>query len=97
MAELLFIPGSLREQSASKALTQALVSRLSGACGTSIAEIGHLPHFNSDIPPDGAIEVFLKKIADADGVVIVTPECPGRSEKRNRLGVPPCHELGLQR
>jgi chromate reductase, NAD(P)H dehydrogenase (quinone) len=74
MVELLFIPGSLREQSTSKALTLALISRLSGACGTSIAEIGRLPHFNSDIPPDGEIEAFLKKIADADGVVIVTPE-----------------------
>lgn len=74
MAELLFIPGSLRSQSASKALTTALIHRLGGTCETSVADIGRLPHFNSDIPPDAEIEAFVKKISDADGVVIVTPE-----------------------
>lgn len=74
MAKLLFIPGSLRNQSASKALTQALMHRLGGTCETSIAEIGRLPHFNADIRPDAEIEAFLTKISDADGVVIVTPE-----------------------
>jgi len=49
MAKLLFIPGSLRNQSASKALTRALMHRLGGTCETSIAEIGRLPHFNADI------------------------------------------------
>ena len=74
MPKLLFIPGSLRNQSASKALAEALINRLDGTCETSIAKIGRLPHFNSDVPPKGEIEAFLKKIADADGLVIVTPE-----------------------
>lgn len=74
MKNVLFIYGSLREQSSSKALTLALADRLGGQCNVTIAQIGELPHFNSDIERNGAVTTFVDQIAAADGIVIVTPE-----------------------
>ncbi|GAA6206816.1 NADPH-dependent FMN reductase [Cognatishimia sp. WU-CL00825] len=74
MTNILFIYGSLRKQSSSKALTKALAERLGGQCHVTIAQIGDFPHFNSDVKPNSAVSTFIDQIAAADGVVIVTPE-----------------------
>lgn len=74
MSNLLFICGSLREQSSSKVLANTLIEKLNNVCDTSSADIGCLPHFNSDIVGDTNVTRFSKQIAAADGVVIVSPE-----------------------
>lgn len=74
MAKLLFVPGSLRAASASRATVRALVARLDGKAETAVAEIGTLPHYNADVTGDPAVAAFVEAVAGADGVVFVTPE-----------------------
>jgi chromate reductase len=74
MARLLFIPGSLRAASSSRALVRALMARLDGKAEVSVADTGALPHYNADVTGDPAVEAFVASVRDADGVVFVTPE-----------------------
>ncbi|GAB5464016.1 NADPH-dependent FMN reductase [Hoeflea alexandrii] len=74
MTQLLFIPGSLREASSSRATVRALVNRLDQDVTCRVADPGRLPHYNADIGHDPAVESFLAEVAAADGVVFVTPE-----------------------
>lgn len=74
MTQLLFIPGSLREASSSRATVRALVRRLEPGVACHVADPGLLPHYNADISQDPAVESFLAQVAAADGVVFVTPE-----------------------
>ena len=74
MTQLLFIPGSLREASSSRATVRALVGRLESGITSHVADPGLLPHYNADIGQDPAVESFLAEVASADGVVFVTPE-----------------------
>ncbi|MCZ4291291.1 NADPH-dependent FMN reductase [Hoeflea alexandrii] len=74
MTQLLFIPGSLREASSSRATVRALVSRLEAGVTCQVADPGLLPHYNADLDKDPAVERFLADVAAADGVVFVTPE-----------------------
>jgi len=74
MTQILFIPGSLRAASASKATTRALVQRMEGKAETVVADIGTLPHYNADVTGDPAVAAFVASVAAADLVVFVTPE-----------------------
>ena len=74
MTQLLFIPGSLREASSSRATVRALAGRLEPSITCRVADPGLLPHYNADVSHDPAVESFLAEVAAADGVVFVTPE-----------------------
>ena len=74
MTQLLFIPGSLREASSSRATVRALVKRMDSGITCHVADPGLLPHYNADVGNDLAVESFLAEVAAADGVVFVTPE-----------------------
>lgn len=74
MKNLLFIPGSLRAASASKATMRALQDRVQGDAETSVADIGLLPHYNADLVDDPAVAAWIAQIAAADGLVFITPE-----------------------
>jgi len=74
MTELLFIPGSLRAASSSRATVRALAKRLEPDVVCHVADPGLLPHYNSDVTGDPAVERFLADMASADGIVFVTPE-----------------------
>ena len=74
MPRLLFVPGSLRAASSSRALTRTLAKRLSDLAEIEIAEPGHLPHYNADITDDPEVEAFKEQVHSADGLVFVTPE-----------------------
>ncbi len=72
------IAGSLRQRSLSKALLRAMGELAPEGLRIVGTDIGVLPHYDQDLDQDGerpeAVEVFKKTIAEADGVLIVTPE-----------------------
>ncbi|WP_417408754.1 NADPH-dependent FMN reductase [Hoeflea sp.] len=74
MTQVLFIPGSLRQASSSRATVRALVKCLEPEITCRVADPGLLPHYNADIGNDPAVEEFIVEVAAADGVVFVTPE-----------------------
>lgn len=74
MTKLLFIPGSLREASSSRATVRALTARLGSEVETSVADIGKLPHYNADLQDDPEVNDFIARVRNADGLVFVTPE-----------------------
>jgi chromate reductase len=71
---LLFIPGSLRAASSAKATMRALIDRLGDRAEVTVADPGLLPHYNADVTDSPAVAAFLAQVAEADGVVFVTPE-----------------------
>ncbi|MCL4162645.1 UNVERIFIED_CONTAM: hypothetical protein GTU68_024412 [Idotea baltica] len=74
MTQLLFIPGSLRQASSSRATIRSLADSLNGDCTSVVADPGLLPHFNSDVVDDAHVDAFRADVEAADGVVFVTPE-----------------------
>ena len=74
MKRLLFIPGSLREASSSRALVRALAERLETKVEVSVENPGALPHYNADLHDDPSVNAFVASVRNADGVVFVTPE-----------------------
>jgi chromate reductase len=78
MKNLLFIAGSLRAASASKATMRSLQERLGAIAHCRTAEIGHLPLYNADLSDDpgvaACVAAFVASVQAADGVVFVTPE-----------------------
>lgn len=74
MSTLLFVPGSLRDASASRATVRALVQRLGHDADCVIADIGVLPHYNADVTNDPTVAAWIAQVGAADGVVFVTPE-----------------------
>jgi chromate reductase len=75
MKQVLFIPGSLREASSSRATVRALVTRLEEDVTCRVADPGLLPHYNADIGHDPAVESFHRGgRSGVHGVVFVTPE-----------------------
>jgi len=68
--------GSLRRGSYSAAILQSLRNELVAGAGLEIADI-RLPLYNQDedgATPDVAVQTLRRTIADADGLIIVTPE-----------------------
>ncbi|MGV3553566.1 NADPH-dependent FMN reductase [Rhizobium sp.] len=74
MSELLFIPGSLRAASSSRAVVRALIGRVEADATCITADTGRLPHYNADVTDDPEVTAFIAQIAQADGLVFVTPE-----------------------
>lgn len=74
MTDLLFIPGSLRQASASRATARALMPRLDGRAICREADPGSLPHYNADLDLPAEVAAFKEAVAAADGVVFVSPE-----------------------
>jgi chromate reductase len=74
MKTLLFVPGSLRAASASRATVRALIRRLDGDVNAVVADVGLLPHYNADVTGDPAVAAWIAQVDAADGVVFVTPE-----------------------
>lgn len=73
MKHLLFVPGSLRAASSSRATIAALIDRLQGVRAT-VADPGLLPHYNADVSGDPAVAAWVEQVRAADGLVFVTPE-----------------------
>ncbi|WP_238367762.1 NADPH-dependent FMN reductase [Mesobacterium pallidum] len=74
MTKLLFLPGSLRAASSSRALTRKLVDLVGDRASCETADIGALPHYNADVTDDATVDAFIASVGAADGVVFVTPE-----------------------
>jgi chromate reductase len=74
MTELLFIPGSLRTASSSRATVRALIRRVETDVVCVTADPGQLPHYNTDIVDAPEVKAFIDQVAHADGLVFVTPE-----------------------
>lgn len=74
MTSLLFVPGSLRAASSSRATVRALIRRLGTDVESVVADIGLLPHYNADVTGDAAVADWIAQVEAADGVVFVTPE-----------------------
>lgn len=74
MPNLLFVAGSLRAASSSRATVRALIQRIGSRAACSTADIGALPLYNADVTGDPAVARFAEAVTQADGVVFVTPE-----------------------
>ena len=75
MPHILCLSGSLRAASSSKAVVETIRLKLSAEAGFSTFDIGSLPHYNADLDPLPESVVALKTaIAEADGLIVVTPE-----------------------
>lgn len=74
MPTLLFLPGSLRAASSSRATASALIARIGARATCRTADIGALPHYNADLTDDPAVAAFVAEVGQADGLVFVTPE-----------------------
>jgi chromate reductase len=74
MSKLLFVPGSLRAESASRATARALIAMIGERAQCDTADIGTLPHYNADVTDNEAVAAFIAQVEEADGVVFVTPE-----------------------
>ncbi|MCF8563459.1 NAD(P)H-dependent oxidoreductase [Alicyclobacillus tolerans] len=74
--ELIGLLGSLRKDSYNQALLNTVADRYKSSFTLSIADISTLPFFNQDEEnsPPPVVEAFKQRIAQADGVVIATPE-----------------------
>lgn len=74
---LLGISGSLRANSYSSAVLDALVEATADRATFDFADIGSVPHFNQDHycdPLPQPVQHLRQQIAVADGLVIVSPE-----------------------
>jgi len=72
---ILLVPGSLRKNSSSYKLIKKVVELLpAGYTGETYEFTGQLPHFNDADDPSGPVISWRKKVADAAGVVFITPE-----------------------
>lgn len=74
MKKLLFVAGSLRAASSSRATMRALLKRLDGKATTEVGEPEILPHYNADITDNPAVASWKEQVGAAHGVVFVTPE-----------------------
>ncbi|WP_251553683.1 NADPH-dependent FMN reductase [Neobacillus muris] len=73
---LVAIVGSLRDGSYNRLLAKTIQERNHDNFNLEILDIGVLPHYNQDEelnPPESVIQ-FKKKVKEADGVLIITPE-----------------------
>ncbi|MEH7238662.1 NADPH-dependent FMN reductase [Bacillus sp. JJ1562] len=68
--------GSLRKNSFNMQVAKTMQERYKDKLNMQIADIGALPHFNQDdeLDPLQVVKDFKASIANADGVIIITPE-----------------------
>jgi chromate reductase, NAD(P)H dehydrogenase (quinone) len=74
--KIVALVGSLRNESYNLQLVKTMQERYKDRFDLEIAEIRNLPHYNQDeeINPPQVVTTFKRQVADADGVLIVTPE-----------------------
>jgi chromate reductase len=75
--DIVVIVGSLRKESFSRKMANALVGLAPESLKLEIVEIGQLPLYNQDLDPDNAPAAwkeFRARVKKADGVLFVTPE-----------------------
>ena len=74
--KIVALVGSLRKESFNMQLVKTIEKRYSHLFEVEIASIKNLPYYNEDDETNPTIEVehFKKKIAEADAVLISTPE-----------------------
>jgi chromate reductase len=71
------IVGSLRKDSASRKIAQAIAALAPQTLSFNFVEIGDLPHYDQDLEtetPPAAWTRFRDEVAEADAVLFVTPE-----------------------
>jgi NAD(P)H-dependent FMN reductase/ketosteroid isomerase-like protein len=75
-ATIAVIVGSLRKDSISRKVAQALIARAPDSLACHIIEIGDLPLYNEDLDanPPASWTRFRAQIGAADGILFVTPE-----------------------
>lgn len=68
--------GSLRKESLNRAVAETIKARYANQFEVEIADLGKLPLYNQDdeLAPAESVVNLKKSIAQADGVLIVTPE-----------------------
>lgn len=77
MKTILGISGSLRAGSFNTACLKAIEAHLSDSARLVYADIAAIPHYNGDVEAAGdptAVTRFKQQIAQADAIVIATPE-----------------------
>jgi NAD(P)H-dependent FMN reductase/ketosteroid isomerase-like protein len=76
-ADVVIIVGSLRKQSFSRKIAQALIARAPDSLGCRVVEIGDLALYNEDLDegaPPASWARFRKELGRAQAVLFVTPE-----------------------
>lgn len=71
---LLFMVGSLRKASASKALANTIAERVGTQMRVTFADIGSLPHYDADLTDHPEVGRLTGQMRATDGVVFITPE-----------------------
>ncbi|OXB86659.1 NADPH-dependent FMN reductase [Geobacillus thermocatenulatus] len=76
MMNIVALVGSLRKDSYNRKLAEWMRERYKDKFQLDIADIGALPHYNQDdeLNPPEVVAAFKRQVANADGVLIVTPE-----------------------
>lgn len=77
MTRIIGISGSLREGSWNTALLRSAAELMPEGATLEIASIAEVPLYNGDLDVDGgppAVQAFKQTIADADGLLLATPE-----------------------
>lgn len=74
--KLIALVGSIREESYNLALVETMKERYIDKVDISIVNIKDLPFYNEDVEndPSEVVKQFKREIAEADGVIIATPE-----------------------
>ena len=72
---ILAISGSLRADSSATAVMKEVTSMMPEGVHVTVYEgLGNLPHFNDSLTVPAQVHQFRKMVAEADGVLICTPE-----------------------
>lgn len=74
--KLVAFVGSVREKSFNKQIAHFFRDRYKDSFDVNILEMSALPYFDQDVeedPPE-VVKAFKEQVAEADGVLIVTPE-----------------------
>lgn len=75
MQKILAIPGSLRADSSSHGLLKNIAQMIPADFAFEIfSGIGGLPHFDGSESPQEGVQDFRRKISEAAGILICTPE-----------------------
>lgn len=75
--QILGIPGSIREESFNRSLLEAASDLARDGMAIEVFDIGSVPAYDEDVENDGdpsEVTDLKKAIADADGLLIATPE-----------------------
>lgn len=79
--KILGIPGSLRSKSFNKAALEAVAELLPAGAQMTLVDLNEIPMYNPDLEAQGeppeAVRRFKAQIAEADALVIATPEYNG--------------------